>query len=644
MTKSCLGTLQGLYRCILLDISGTNALTRGSARDLERILSLSSSRGTSFFTIELPAVGKALDRALSDGHLSPICIAGFRPYKTGSRIPRLFKELWMQVFEDDGCLKEDADIVAISHLRQLLNGAKKVRITCDDSRRRKAIREVFRHEESIRRPSLLWVGDGLDGFDPSGLHLNDVGPKDEPEQRSFISFEPTADLPQDLWEHVQFSCDVLSTSLGDFCPDDWKFKHGPGAVADASGPTDKYRFPSWSARLEEVFPYARFGFPNYSAWVDRLTDKEESSDSDSPCRLLTVPKDQKKPRVIACEPVAYQWCQQAIWQFIRDKLQRTYLRGAIRFNDQSQNQGLALVSSLTGKFATIDLSMASDSVSLWLVERAFRRNTSLLRALRASRSGWLKYESPVTKTVSYMAMKKFAAMGAATTFPIQSVLYGMIAVGVLSYLSGSRPSAALLRELGQQVSVFGDDIVIPTTASERFIETLTSLGFLVNQRKTFTKGNFRESCGVEAFKGEDVSSAYWLEAYDEARPSSMKSVVEQSNNFFRKGYWRSAAYIESTLPHWVRKNLRQVSIDDGSFGLVSFLGGRTSHLKSRWSPTLHRKEVRVAESIDKAIRTPTNGYSPLFQYFTEAPSQMTNWSSGITSRLKSYLTLKWVPA
>jgi hypothetical protein len=243
-----------------------------------------------------------------------------------------------------------------------------------------------------------------------------------------------------------------------------------------------------------------------------------------------------------------------------------------------------------------------------------------------------------------MAMKKFAAMGAATTFPIQSVLYGMIAVGVLSYLSGRQPSAALLRELGQQVSVFGDDIVIPTAASERFIETLTSLGFLVNQRKTFTKGNFRESCGVEAFKGEDVSSAYWLEAYDETRPSSMKSVVEQSNNFYRKGYWRTAAYIESTLPHWVRKNLRQVSIDDGSFGLVSFLGGRTSHLKSRWSPTLHRKEVRVAESIDKALRTPTDGYSPLFQYFTEAPSLLTNWSSGITSRLKSYLTLKWVPA
>lgn len=550
----------------------------------------------------------------------------------------------MQVFDDGGCLKEDADIVSISHLRQLLNGAKKVRIECDDSRRRKAIREVFRHEESIRRPSLLWMGDGMDGFDPSGLHLNDVGPKVEPDQRTLISFEPTADLPPGLWEHVQYSCDVLSTQLGVFDPELGKFKHGPGAVADSGGVVDKYQFPTWSAKLETVFPYARFGFPNYAAWIHSVSTGRTALESERPARLLTVPKDQKKPRVIACEPVAYQWCQQAIWQFLEQKLHNTFLRPTIRFRDQYRNQVMAQTASYTGEHATIDLSMASDSVSLWLVERVFRRNKPLLQALRASRSGWLKYESPFSKSVTHIVLKKFAAMGAATTFPIQSIIYGAIAVGVLSYLSGKAPSASAMKRLAVQVSVFGDDIVIPSTASRVFIEALTCLGFLVNDRKTFTKGNFRESCGIEAFKGEDISSAYWLEPYDGTRPASMKSVVEQSNNFFKRGYWRTATFIESTLPRWVRKDLRVVPMDSGSFGRTSFCGEFTAHLKFRMSETLHRPEVLVFDAIAKNIRTPTEGYSPLHQYFTEAPSPETAWSSGIAARPTSYLARRWVPA
>jgi hypothetical protein len=643
MTKSYAVVLQGLYASILTDVKRTfPSLGRECERDLARILLLLSSRGTSYLTMELPAVGKIFDKSLSCGYLLPIHRAGFSPYSNRSKIPVLYRGLWSKVFDDDGCLRIEPEVTAIRFLRQLFYAAKKVRINCNESRRKSAIRDVFRFEQSIRSPSLPWDGNSLVGHDLGLLHFRDVEPKVSRGQPELFDFESPVALPADLWEHVQYSCDVLSGQLGFFEPDTASYRHGNGAVADSRGPTDKYRFPSWSARLESVFPLAKFGYPNYGAWADMVSRGEVPSDFDGPCRLLTVPKDQKKPRVIACEPTSHQWCQQAIWRFLEERIPHTFLSGSIRFRDQTQNQTMALDASRTQSHSTIDLSSASDSVSLWTVERTFRRNLSLLDALRSSRSAWLFYESP-TGGKSYMALKKFAAMGAATTFPIQSLIYGALIVGVLSYISGRKPSSKLLRECGSRVSVFGDDLIVPIAAHEKVVQVLTALGFFVNHSKTFSIGNFRESCGIEAFNGSLVTPAYWLEAPDETRPSSVISCVATRNNFYSKGLFATAEFIESLLPGWIRKNLPLVGTDDGDFGLVTHYGRSTSHLRSRWNANLHIVEKFAVAPRSKSTRTQVEGYSSLHQYFTEAPSPLTKWSSGVVKRPQTNLSLRWVP-
>jgi hypothetical protein len=58
-------------------------------------------------------------------------------------------------------------------------------------------------------------------------------------------------------------------------------------------------------------------------------------------------------------------------------------------------------------------------------------------------------------------------------------------------------------------STYGDDLVVWTVAYELTCEILTSLGFIVNEDKSYHNGSFRESCGGDYLAGEDVSSVYF---------------------------------------------------------------------------------------------------------------------------------------
>jgi hypothetical protein len=62
-----------------------------------------------------------------------------------------------------------------------------------------------------------------------------------------------------------------------------------------------------------------------------------------------------------------------------------------------------------------------------------------------------------------------------------------------------------------RLSVYGDDIIVPTGAAQTVIEWLEALGFIVNHEKSFFDPNhrYRESCGEEYFEGINVSSRYF---------------------------------------------------------------------------------------------------------------------------------------
>lgn len=200
-------------------------------------------------------------------------------------------------------------------------------------------------------------------------------------------------------------------------------------------------------------------------------------------KVTFVPKSVTSLRSIAIEPNGSMMAQLGVHEYFVKFLNK--YGNSIR--SQERNQNLAREGSLTGQLATIDLSSASDSISLALVYQMFPSDWfELLYRLRAP-SGIL----PGGKLIKY---EKFASMGNGTTFAVETIIF----LAICRAISSDR-----------RVSVYGDDIIIPTTAAQKLEEVLNELGFKLNNEKSFASGPFRESCGCDWYNGNSVTPKYW---------------------------------------------------------------------------------------------------------------------------------------
>nr|ACY07249.1 replicase [Enterobacteria phage SP] len=204
-------------------------------------------------------------------------------------------------------------------------------------------------------------------------------------------------------------------------------------------------------------------------------------------KAVTVPKNSKTDRCIAIEPGWNMFFQLGVGAVLRDRLRLW----KIDLNDQSTNQRLARDGSLLNHLATIDLSAASDSISLKLVELLMPPEWyDLLTDLRSD-EGIL----PDGRVVTY---GKISSMGNGYTFELESLIFAAIARSVCELL-----------EIDQStVSVYGDDIIIDTRAAAPLMDVFEYVGFTPNRKKTFCDGPFRESCGKHWFQGVDVTPFY----------------------------------------------------------------------------------------------------------------------------------------
>lgn len=639
--KSHVTYLQGLYEAMLVCIvEYFPLLRRDCERDLSRLLSLVESRGLSFLMIDLPDAGKHFDMCLSNEQLVPFQKPGLGPFRKGSPVPRLFKGLVLLVFDDTGLLRVNPDIQAIRFLRQLFYAAKKVEVPCDDSKTFKIVQEFFETDQELRHPSLNWNGDECiaDEYNIDSLQLVDcLRTRIRHGGHSHITYEDgftESKLPaSDRWnalEAIQSTADIVSSTLGWFNPYDWRAKHGPGAVADQRGAQNKFHFPSWSSKLESYFPMADFGFANFSSWAafsaGRMVDKFFKN-VEHPSKLICVPKTLKGPRLIASEPVSHQWCQQMILDFLVSRLAFTPIANSIHFSDQSKNREAARKASHTRSHVTIDLSSASDRLSCWTVERIFRNNDFLLGALFASRTRRVHNRIDKKQPKDYV-LRKFSCMGSACTFPVQSYAFATMAIGTLLHVRGLQPTIRNIRKASKEVLVFGDDMIVPTDIWEVFQGVLSDLQLKVNPNKTFGVGRFRESCGLDAFDGHDVTPVYSITYPDVSRPGSIVSAVDTHNNFLMGGWDKVCSYIRSRVPAH-RFPMLEVPIGSGCFGWFDYRCAGNPLLRSRWNSALQRTEYRVTRLVSRMTRLPIEDDSGLLQFFTAALRRKPHLYNGV---------------
>lgn len=204
-------------------------------------------------------------------------------------------------------------------------------------------------------------------------------------------------------------------------------------------------------------------------------------------KITCVPKSAKTSRTIAIEPTLNGFLQKGVDLVLRQKLHRI----GIDLSKQSLNQALAKIGSRDGSYATIDLSAASDSISIQLVKELLPAPWFAL--LDSIRSPSYHLNGDVIR------YEKFCSMGNGFCFPLETLIFRAAVEYAMNHT---------VVHSNRMVSVYGDDIIVPYECALLLVEVLHDLGFNINADKTFIVGPFRESCGADFFFGENVRPIY----------------------------------------------------------------------------------------------------------------------------------------
>lgn len=220
-------------------------------------------------------------------------------------------------------------------------------------------------------------------------------------------------------------------------------------------------------------------------------------------RFSTVAKDSTKRRGICIEPLGNLFCQLGIGRYLKRRLSGVgikvdrhdppdcpiqLLSTRPSFTGQDLHREYAQVGSSGGGWATLDLSNASDTVSFELVRDVLPPDWFEL--LCACRSPYTLFRK------KWRRLEKFSSMGNGFTFELETLLFVCLI------------AAATELRVGAEVYCYGDDILVPEQHFRDACAVLEAFGFEVNQKKSFSTGPFRESCGGDFFSGYNVRPVY----------------------------------------------------------------------------------------------------------------------------------------
>lgn len=214
-------------------------------------------------------------------------------------------------------------------------------------------------------------------------------------------------------------------------------------------------------------------------------------------RLSFVPKTSKISRTICTEPVLNMLFQKGIQRVLESRLKQVCCIDLS--TQQTKNRELARIGSQTGRFGTIDLSSASDTISLSFVRWALPRDVLNILLRTACRYTIL----PDGREIE---LHMISSMGNAFTFPLQTILFTAIVYGVYRAL-GIKFLRPYKHNLGN-FAVNGDDIIVVSEAYDLVCRVINRCGFKVNVDKSFNIGTFRESCGLDFYQGQNVRGVY----------------------------------------------------------------------------------------------------------------------------------------
>lgn len=325
-------------------------------------------------------------------------------------------------------------------------------------------------------------------------------------QEGLISFSPATET---LITKTQR---IIADVLGDLTPaklryTESKFRFGPGATSSCSG-ADVVPSRKMTSRVDvtpQLYPYWRSLLT--STW-SRALPLDVSLKAAN--KVTFVPKDAKTDRAIAIEPHLNIYVQLGIGALLRRQL----LLGGLDLDRQADSNRSAAGRAFRDGLATIDLSSASDTIACKLVELLLPHDWYCLLSL--ARTEFSEIEGEEIK------LNKFSSMGNGYTFELETLIFW-----------------ALARASGDSASVaFGDDIILRQDCAPVLIHALKTLGFKVNERKTYLAGTFFESCGADFWCGDNVRPFYFKGKYND----TTTAVIRVANKIRLYAHHRYSAY------------------------------------------------------------------------------------------------------
>jgi hypothetical protein len=569
----------------VLEESGTQCGV-STSKDVKTILTRVKHEGESFLMITLPQFTKDLQRALANEKVDSTLFKGF-PLK--GKIPAFLSGFLSRVFDEGtGDLLHKPDVDCIRAVLQVTGMLAKVEIQCAQKRIDSAFAKYVQIEGEIRETDLRLRGEDLN-------------------MRNLRT-----------WTHLLFG-DLLHIWQNQVIKEEIIPTHGPGAVADKFVGNDKWMQPAWPDRLEDVFPFGRYAYSSWSLFLDDIDAglRVPQSGTEKPVKVITVPKTLKTPRIIAVEPVYMQYMQQGLRRAFEKAVKVSNFGSLIDYSSQIPNQEMALQGSLQGSLATLDLSDASDRVSNQLVRYLLHDFPVLLGAIDATRS-----RSADVLGHGVIRLAKFASMGSALCFPIESLVFATISMmacyeefkGDLEPGSPYHRRNFIMKYIGS-VRTYGDDIIVPTRFARAVADKLESYGMKVNHAKSFWTGRFRESCGKEYFQGEDVTyikAKAVLPSRQQHEAERVISIVKTSalrNHLFEYGYWRTCQKLDQLLEGFIP--YPAVGPDSPAIGRLSSLGYETQREnRDLFLPLIRGVKVHAKPPISQL-----DGSGALMKYF-----------------------------
>lgn len=347
------------------------------------------------------------------------------------------------------------------------------------------------------------------------------------------------------------------------------FSFGPGANTSvkASKSSPRWKLGADLVCSNELISSVDYLLSEAPNWAQLHCVSEDDTSyivpvSTTCAKLQFVPKTAMTYRSICIEPILNSFAQKGIGGFLKGRLSRI----GINLQDQTRNQTLACRGSVDNSLATVDLSAASDTISVEVV--ADLLPLDWFSFLSRFRTGRVEYSGEV------LTLEKFSSMGNAFTFELETTLFWGLAIATCDFLQ--LPT--------ENVSVYGDDVIIPKDAFPLLKLVFEHLGFVINTQKSFVDGPFRESCGADWLLGSDI------------RPFYQKTLVSAETLFILHNYYmrRFDLTLAAAVLEYIHPSLRIFGPD----------GYGDGHLIGSYSARRHR-------------RASSHGYSGvLFDTFT----------------------------